>query len=576
MKRSSLIVSLALSLAISSGAAYAGGPDWLKDAVFYQIYPSSYMDSDGNGIGDIPGITSKLDYIRDLGVTAIWLNPVYVSGWTDGGYDVIDFYKVDPRFGTNTDMVTLTKEAHKRGIKVCLDLVAGHTSDLNEWFLQSKQGKDMRYSDYYIWTDEISQEEKDQIKRRYEQEDPKASTIGRFVEANAPRGKYYEKNYYESQPALNYGYANPDPTHPWEQSVDAPGPRATRQELKNIMTFWFDKGIDGFRVDLASSLIKNDDQQKSATSKLWQEMRSWRDTNYPDRVLIAEWFNPKQSIPAGFDMDFFRAGGPRRPQGPGAPAPVNLTGESTPESPAYFDLAGKGSIKQFIANYTDQYESTKAIGYMAFPTGNHDNPRVSYAPRTTPEQLKVVMTMFLTLPGIPFIYYGDEIGMKYLPGITPKEGSRDRAGTRTPMQWENNPTAGFSTAAVEDLYFPVDTENGRITVEKQKDDPTSLLNYVKRLLSLRREYSALGNLGDWEYVGDVDKPYPMLYKRTDGKEVFFVALNPGSSKVSASIDVGSGKLEVVEVTGSAKFTKTKKGDKINLGGCSAAVFKLID
>ena len=134
----------------------AKGPQWLDKAVFYQIYPSSFKDSDGNGIGDLQGIISKLDYIQSLGVNALWLNPVFESGWIDGGYDVIDFYKIDPRFGTNTDMVRLTTEAHKRGIKVCLDLVAGHTSDRCEWFRQSGTAdRNSRYSDYYIWLDSI-------------------------------------------------------------------------------------------------------------------------------------------------------------------------------------------------------------------------------------------------------------------------------------------------------------------------------------------------------------------------------------------------------------------------------------
>ena len=547
-------------------------PDWLQDAVFYQIYPSSYMDSDGNGIGDLPGIASRLDYIRDLGVTAIWLNPVYVSGWTDGGYDVIDFYRVDPRFGTNTDMVTLTREAHKRGIRVCLDLVAGHTSDRNEWFLQSRSGKDLRYSDYYIWTDEISEEDKEQIRLRYEQEDPASSTIGRFVEANAPRAKYYQKNYYESQPALNYGYAHPDPDHPWEQAVDAPGPRATRQELKNIMAFWFDKGIDGFRVDLASSLIKNDEPDKEETQKLWKEMRQWRDDNYPDRVLIAEWFNPQQSIPAGFDIDFFRAGGPRRP---GVAGPrVNLTGDSTADNPAYFDLAGKGSLKIFLDNYESAYRSTKELGFISFPTGNHDNPRIAVGNRTDPKQLKVALTMFLTLPGIPLIYYGDEIGMKYLPGLTPKEGSRDRAGTRTPMQWDGTPTAGFSSAPVSDLYFPVDTENGRISVEAQEKDPASILNYVKTLLRLRREYPALGNLGDWKYIGDPDQPYPMVYQRQSGNEVIIVAINPSAKPVTALFHGLGASAKTLAAAGSGSYARTRKGDRISLKACSAVIFQI--
>ena len=155
--------ALAAALALTTLGANASdkGPAWLGNALFYQIYPSSFMDTDGNGIGDLPGITQKLDYIKSLGVNALWLNPIFESGWFDGGYDVIDFYKVDPRFGTNTDLVTLVNEAHKRGIKVCLDLVAGHTSDKCPWFRESMQkDPNQRYSDYFIWTDTISAKDK--------------------------------------------------------------------------------------------------------------------------------------------------------------------------------------------------------------------------------------------------------------------------------------------------------------------------------------------------------------------------------------------------------------------------------
>lgn len=564
-----------------STVAMAQGPEWIKDAVLYQIYPSTYMDSDGNGIGDLPGITSRLDYIQKLGVTAIWLSPVYESGWMDGGYDVIDFYKVDPRFGTNTDMVTLASEAHKRGIKVCLDLVAGHTSDRNPWFLQSKEGSNLRYSDYFIWTDVITDEDKEQIKKRYEAPDPKASTIGKFVEANAPRAKYYQKNFYEAQPALNYGYANPDPSHPWEQSVDAPGPQAVRQEIRNIMSFWFSKGIDGFRVDLASSLVKNDDMNKTETSKLWKEMREWRDKNFPDRALIAEWFNPKQSLPAGFDIDFYQARSRSRDA-----APVNLTsignnaqqarpGMAFQQPKAYFDLAGEGSIKGFVVNFKDVYDSTRGMGYFSFPTGSHDAQRVSFAPRTSTEELKVLMTFFLTLPGIPTIYYGDEIGMKYLPGLPSKEGSNARSGSRTPMQWTAEESAGFSSCKPEDLYLPVDTENGRITVEAQENDPNSLLNYVRDLLKLRKGSEALGNDGEWEYVADVEQPYPMIYKRFTGKETYLVAINPSGKKVQATLGSMSDGAPLCAISsGKVSYKQTKKGDTVQLGACSAAVFKL--
>lgn len=571
---SKLIVSATCLLVAVSAYATPGGPKWLKDAVLYQIYPSTYMDSDGNGIGDIPGITSRLDYIKSLGVNVIWLCPVYESGWMDGGYDVIDFYKVDPRFGTNTDMVNLTTEAHKRGIRVCLDLVAGHTSDQNPWFLQSQQGSDMRYSDYYIWTDQVTDAEKELIKRREASANRASNTLGTFVEANAPRAKYFQKNFYESQPALNYGYANPDPNHPWEQAVDAPGPRAVRQEIKNIMSFWFDKGIDGFRVDLAATLVKNDDKNKTATSQLWREMRAWRDANYPECVLISEWFNPKQSLAAGFDYDFFQTRGEFVTLRNFAQAMGEESVKAEPK--VFFSKAGLGSVKEWITSFSENYNATKGLGYFSYPTGNHDTPRISFAPRNSDEDIKAMMTFFLTLPGIPVIYYGDEIGMKYLPGLPNKEGSNARSGSRTPMQWEPGATAGFSSCKPEDLYLPVDTENGRLTVASEEKDPASVLNYVKAVLALRKGSAALGNDGDFEYVGDVENPYPMIYKRSAKGEAYIIAINPSGKKVQALIPAQTDGADAVTAMsfGKVSYKVTKKGDAVQLGACSAAIIKV--
>lgn len=308
MKRLTMFLGAVVAFLAASGVQAqpsAKGPEWLSRAIFYQIYPSSFQDSDGNGIGDLPGIISRLDYIQSLGVNALWLNPVYESGWFDGGYDIIDFYRIDPRFGTNSDMVRLIDEAHKRGLRVCLDLVAGHTSDRCRWFVESATADpNSRYSDYYIWPDSISAAEREQIRLRHASAHPASDTRGHYVESPYPRARYYMKNYFECQPALNYGYAHPDPSRPWEQAVTAPGPQAVRRELRNIMAFWFDKGIDGFRVDMASSLVKND-PDRSAIRQLWQEMRQWRDSHYPHCALIAEWGNPAMSIPAGFDVDFF-------------------------------------------------------------------------------------------------------------------------------------------------------------------------------------------------------------------------------------------------------------------------------
>ena len=569
-----LVVAALAATTLSVHAEQKKGPAWLSDALFYQIYPSSYMDSDGNGIGDLPGITSKLDYIKSLGVNALWLNPIFESGWFDGGYDVIDFYKVDPRFGTNTDLVTLVNEAHKRGIKVCLDLVAGHTSSKSAWFKESSEkDANQRYSDYYIWMNDIPENEKKEIELRHQEASPESSTRGRYVEANAPRAKYYEKNFFECQPALNYGFAHPDPKHPWEQSVDAPGPQAVRREIRNIMAFWFDKGVDGFRVDMASSLVKNDPDKKEV-SKLWQEMRAWKDKNYPENVLISEWANPEQAIPAGFNIDFMIHFGIKG-------YPSLFFDRKTPWGEwehtykyCYFDKAGKGSLKEFYDNFSKAYGATKNLGYIALPSANHDYQRPNIGTRNTFDQLKVAMTFFLTMPGVPFIYYGDEIGMKYQMNLPNKEGSNERAGTRTPMQWTKGLNAGFSTSDPKDLYFPVDTENGKLTVEAQQNVKGSLLEYTRQLTALRHSTKALDNDGDWKLLNSVDHSYPMVYERTAGSERYVVVLNPSGKAADVQIESLSGSPKLVLSSGKVTYKAGKKKDTIKANGISAAVFKL--
>lgn len=569
-----MAVASAILVHAMAGTAMPNTPTWLSKALFYQIYPSSYMDSDGNGIGDLPGITSRLDYIKSLGVNALWINPMFESGWFDGGYDVIDFYKVDPRFGTNTDMVTLIREAHKRGIKVCLDLVAGHTSVKCEWFRQAANGdRNGRYADYYIWPDSISDNDKRDIALRMKDPDPESSTRGRYVEADAPRGKYYEKNFFACQPALNYGFAHPNPAHSWEQKPDAPGPQAVRREMKNIMAFWFDKGVDGFRIDMAHSLIKND-PGKVALKELWQDMRQWKDKNYPRCVFISEWSQPDVAIPAGFNVDFMMHFGT-----PGYPslffAPGTPYGVRHKFPYCYFDRSGKGQIREFIDNFTAVRDKTLSLGYIALPTANHDFQRPNIGTRNTIDQLKVVMAFFLTMPGIPFIYYGDEIGMKYQMNLPSKEGSNDRAGTRTPMQWTASATAGFSTCAPDKLYLPIDTEKGKLTVEAQDKDPHSLLNYVRSLIRLRQQSRALGNDGQWRLLSNEDKPYPMVYERWQDDERYIVALNPSHDTVEATWDGDDTPATVVSVSGKAHLTSAHGHRHLRLSGFSTVIYKCV-
>ena len=267
-------------------AAQTKMPEWLKTATFYQVYPQSFKDSDGDGIGDLNGITSKLDYLESLGINAMWINPVFLSPFEDAGYDIIDFYKLAPRYGNFRDLDRLILQSHKRGIKICFDLVAGHTSDKSPWFIESSKKEKNQYTDRYIWTNS-----------KQFKPGPK------WIRGNYERDGCFLKNFFDIQPALNYGYARPSPDSSWEQPVTAPGPQSTIAELKNIIQFWMDKGIDGFRVDMASTLIKKD-SGFIETSKLWRGVRDWFGNTYPQGALIAEWSDPEKSVKAGFMIDF--------------------------------------------------------------------------------------------------------------------------------------------------------------------------------------------------------------------------------------------------------------------------------
>ncbi len=608
------------------------GPEWLRDGVIYQVYPSSYKDSDGNGIGDIRGVISELDYIESLGVRAIWFNPLFVSGWIDGGYDVIDFYRVDPRFGTNNDMVELIEKAHAKGIKVMLDLVAGHTSDKHPWFIQSSEDTNLQYSDYYIWSDRLpdAKAEKD-LETMLKDPNYMQNTIGKWMKSEYPRNKFYMKNFYACQPSLNYGYANPDPSRPWEQGVDAPGPKAVRQELKDIIAFWYGKGVDGFRVDMANSLVKNDKDKKEIMN-LWREIREWSDKNYPDHVLMAEWGSPKYCLAAGYNIDmdlnstkahnrrmyFDRKhqadGGSYFSLNGGQPSVKDLYGNAWPEDKIDSKTTAAEMLKEYYDYFTDCLESTETMGYFATITGNHDHLRINMGARNTPDQLKVMLTWVLTMP-MPILYYGDEIGMRSLVDLPNVEGAnhngKERSGARTPMQWTSGETAGFSTCSPDKLYLPVCTEwspatsypqyldwkknfeagkvkpiaKGEITVESQDKDPESILNWTRELIALRKSSEALWADSKFIPVFNESQPYPMVYLRSNGKETFLIALNPTGTRKSLTLndEISSyrsmtegvkGIVNPVASLGKCSYKRTGKGDVLTLDATSGIIIRL--
>ena len=521
--------------------------EWLEEAVFYQIYPQSFYDANNDGIGDIQGIIEKLDYIESLGVNAIWLNPCFVSPFQDAGYDVADFYKVAPRYGTNRDLKRLFTKAHRRGIRICLDLVAGHTSIEHSWFKASCQHEPNEYSDRYIWTNSAWDGGDDSL---------------RFVRGYAERDANFATNFFYSQPALNYGFAKPDPLKPWQQPLDAPGPLATRAELKKIMAFWLDMGADGFRVDMAGSLVKNDPKRKM-TINLWREIREWLDEKFPEAVLISEWADPAQAISAGFHVDFML---------PFANSGYRSLFFSQHSPACFFDTCGEGTITEFMEEFQGHYRKT-GRGYISIPSGNHDMQRLNT--NRSKRDLEVIFTFLMTWPGVPFIYYGDEIGMRFIRDLPSKEGGYGRTGSRTPMQWADARNAGFSKASPKKIYLPIDPRQNRPTVKEQDARPASLLNHVRGLTELRKSSPALTASGKMIPLFAEPNKCPFVFLRQKGREKYLVALNPSNRKCSVSVEI-KGLKEARKQLGRGITVSNKSGRlKIDASEVSFGVFKIV-
>ena len=439
-------------------------PQWLDNAIFYEIYPQSFCDSNGDGIGDFNGIISKLDYVRELGCNAIWINPCFASPFGDAGYDVSDYFLAAPRYGTNEDLKRLFAEAHKRGMHVLLDLVPGHTSVAHPWFRESMKAEKNEYTDRYIWTDSVWEE-------------PEGYGSLRGI---SDRDGSCIVNFFSHQPALNYGFYRPDPAKKWQQPTDAPGPRATLHAMEDVMRFWLGMGCDGFRVDMAGSMVKNDEDGKG-TIRLWQEVRAFLENEFPHAAMVSEWGEPDKSLQAGFHMDFLLHFGPSHYN--------DLFRCDEP----FFSDRGRGDASAFVNKYLENYEKTGGKGLICIPSGNHDMDRLARSIHG--DNLKIAFAFLLSMPGAPFIYYGDEIGMRYVEGLTSVEGGYGRTGSRSPMQWDETTNAGFSSAPKEALYVKMDESSDRPTVAAQQADPDSLLHEVQRLIRIRQAHPALQNKG---------------------------------------------------------------------------------
>ncbi len=489
---------------------------WWAAGVLYQIYPRSFQDSDGDGVGDLRGIVARLPYVAELDVDAIWLSPIFPSPMADFGYDISDYVGIDPIFGTMDDFDALVAAAHDHGLKVILDLVPNHTSDRHPWFIESRASRDNPKRDWYLWRDPA----------------PDGAAPNNWMsefggsawQYDASTGQYYYHAFLAAQPDLNW--RNPQ----------------VRAAIYEAMRFWLRKGVDGFRVDVIWHLIKdagfrdnppNPDfragrppheavlpvysTDRPETLQIVAEMRSVIDA-FEARVLIGEIYLPIDRLVAYYGENLS-----------GAQLPFNFALLSAP-----WDARG-------IARLIERYE--RALPSGAWPNwvlGNHDRPRI--ASRIGAAQARVAAMLLLTLRGTPTMYYGDELGMpqvaiapdqvrdpfeKNVPGI-----GVGRDGCRTPMQWDGSAQGGgFSDTAP---WLPLSADAAHDNVAGLSADPRSILGLYRALLTLRRSRPALSH-GAYQPIaaeGDL-----LLYRRVHDGAALLVALNFGAAPAALTADV---------------------------------------
>jgi len=446
---------------------------WWQRGVFYQIYPRSYGDGSGDGIGDLRGIRQHIDYLRWLGVEAIWLSPIYPSGGVDLGYDVVDYCAVDPVFGSLSDFDHLLEDFHDKGIRVVLDLVPNHTSDQHPWFVQSSRGRDDPHHDWYVWRDADPHGPPPNNWRSY--------FGGPAWEYLEPPGRWYLHSFHRGQPDLNWD--NPD----------------VQEVVQEAMRFWLRRGVDGFRVDVLWLLGKDPAFTDNPANPEWHEglpewlrwlrvhsegqlashdrarlLRAVVD-EFPDRVLIGE-----VVLPPGQAVAYY--GG-------------QLDEAHFIHNFVLTQVRTWGAEE--VRDAVDRYVAVLPEG--AWPNwllGDHDFSRI--ASRVGADKVRLAQMLLLTLRGTPTCYYGDELGLPSaefgsanVSVVDPQSTggpSWDRLVARTPMQWSGDPHGGFSRVQP---WLPLASEDPRFTVERQRDDPGSMLHLVRSLILLRKELPAL-------------------------------------------------------------------------------------
>lgn len=496
---------------------------WYKDAIFYEMHVRTFADSNADGIGDFVGARHKLDYLKDLGVTCLWLLPFYPSPLRDDGYDISDYYQIHPQYGTLQDCRDFIAAAHQRRIRIVADLVLNHTSDQHPWFLEARSSPDSPKRHYYVWSDTDQKYQQTRIIFR----DSERSNWTYDPTAKA----YYWHRFFHHQPDLNYD--NPD----------------VQREMLKVMRFWLDLGIDGFRCDAAPYLFEREGtncENLPETHAYLKELRSELDRSYPDRILLAEASQEPPIIRAYF--------------GNGDESHMSF---HFPLTSCLF-LALHREDRQPIIDVLSQTLSIPETCQWATFLRNHDELTLSrvtnedrqsllhaYAQdprmrlntgirrRLAPllnndqQQIELLHSLIFTLPGSPVLYYGDEIGMGDNVWL------EDRHGLRTPMQWNGERNAGFSQATQEQLFAPVildPTYNYRVVnVDIQLRTENSLLRRIQQLIAVRKQHPAFGR-GAIEFL-EASSESVLAYVRQYRQEILLLVHNLSPSALSVKLDL---------------------------------------
>jgi alpha-glucosidase len=481
--------------------------EWWQRGVIYQVYPRSFQDSTGDGVGDLPGVLSRLDYLQWLGVDAVWLSPVYPSPMADFGYDISNYTDIDPLFGTLDDFDRLLAEVHRRGLRLVLDFVPNHTSDQHPWFIESRSSRVSAKRDWYIWRDSA----------------PGGGAPNNWLsqfggsawEWDERTNQYYHHAFLKHQPDLNW--RNPE----------------VQEAMLGVLKFWLDRGVDGFRVDVIWHIVKDDQFRDNLPDESYRSglpphrqllatyntdrpevhdiiarMRQLLD-RYGERMMVGEIYLPVERL-----VTYYGA------HGSGVHLPFN------------FQLIELPWHARVMAEAIDRYESLlPSHGWPNWVLGNHDNPRI--ASRIGCAQARVAAMLLLTLRGTPTMYYGDEIGMHNVP--IPPDRVQDpfeknvpgigvgRDPSRTPMQWSTDDSAGFTSG---NPWLPLAEDFASVNVEVESRDPNSILMLYRELIGLRRREPSL-SIGAYAAVPAHEQL--LAYRRQlNGARRFLIVLNLGS------------------------------------------------